>query len=610
MKTDITTLRDSFKAGYEAYEDSRNEAEEVSELYHNRQFTREQLAILESRGQPPETFNVIKMFARMIVGYYSTVVNTVVAAPRHYKDVDSAAVLSATLDKVFELNRFDTEGDKIKLNGILTGLLVSYVDVRETGERDRFNRPLYEVVCHNVPPSQIVLDPESTADDYSDARYLHRFKWMTEERLIAKVGVEKVKELDAYANTLDIDEAEYDYGFTSSFTGSYRVFNNYLVIHTVVEDDDGRRWSVLWSGDVELKRTEITYKDTRWNYRVQRVHDSDKKEYYGIFRDVIASQHALNQAVIKIQLMVNSEKAFVQTNSVEDIDEFTRAFNRVNAVIEVKDLNGIKITQMSREIQDQYIIIDNALTRIQKVLGINESFLGQAMASDSGRKVKLQQNQTIMQLRYLTQRIESFYQSLGWDITGLVKQYYTANQVFNLADPVNGDRWVELNKPMEKHTGSFDELGQPIMTPILLPMFNPADGTLMEDDEGNIILAPVPESGTELAFTRVDIRIEANSYNDEDEKAQLLLESVMSGAIGQVLMQSDPASFLEVASLIIKASKTRYSPNIASILQRVAGKLDPAVAAMIQQGSAGAAPAQGPMSKTLKLPQNTNEGVA
>ena len=62
------------------------------------------------------------------------------------------------------------------------------------------------------------------------------------------------------------------------------------------------------------------------------------------------------------------------------------------------------------------------------MLGINDSFLGMAFASDSGRKVKLQQNATIMSLRYITARMQAFYKSLGEDIVALVKQFYHAGR--------------------------------------------------------------------------------------------------------------------------------------------------------------------------------------
>ena len=67
MKAEIKDIRESFKLGYETFEDSAKEAAAIWDLYHNRQFTLEQLAILANRGQPAETFNVIKLFARMLV---------------------------------------------------------------------------------------------------------------------------------------------------------------------------------------------------------------------------------------------------------------------------------------------------------------------------------------------------------------------------------------------------------------------------------------------------------------------------------------------------------------------------------------------------------------
>lgn len=123
MKTDINTLKDLFKIGYETFESSRIEDKEVVNMYHNRQYNSQQLAILERRGQPPETFNVIKLFARLLVGYYSTVVNTVEVIPTQIDDKLTAMLLNDVVKYTFEQNKFETEGDKIKLDGILSGLM-------------------------------------------------------------------------------------------------------------------------------------------------------------------------------------------------------------------------------------------------------------------------------------------------------------------------------------------------------------------------------------------------------------------------------------------------------------------------------------------------------
>lgn len=144
----------------------------------------------------------------------------------------------------------------------------------------------------------------------------------------------------------------------------------------------------------------------------------------------------------------------------------------------------------------------------------------------------------------------------------------------------------------------------------LLPTKSNLSGDVMEDDEGNILLAPVSEEGTDFEFTEFDVKIESSSYNDEDEKGQLMLESVMSGQIGSMLAQVNPAGFFKVASLAMKTMGTKYSPQMSAILDQTAQQLG-GDHAMQQQASAmaqGQPAQQQPMSQSLKLPQNTNEG--
>lgn len=609
MKTDLQSLQDYFKIGWEAYEDSKAEAQRAKDYFHNRHYTEEELAILSNRGQPPETFNVVKLFARLLLGYYSTVVNTIKVSPRQYTDVLIASLLNDVVDYTFENNQFETEGDKIKLDGILAGLMCAYVNVTNTKEKDQFGRTIKRIEMEHVPESQIVLDPMSTKEDYSDGRFIHRYKWVSEDKL-RKLFKKKQKEIDslpAYDNHLNSADADFELLFKNRFVGKYKMYNNYLLVHTIVEGDDDEWYSVFWVGDVELDRKRVTYKEVKNPYRVHKIHTSEQTEYYGIFREVLESQRAINQALLKIQLMVNSQKAFVQDGAVEDIGTFTDQFNRVNAVIPVKKLSGIKVENLAREVLDQYAIIDKALDRIQRVLGVNDSFLGMAYASDSGRKVKLQQQATILSLRYVSSRFEQFYRLLGWDVVNLVKQYYTANQVLRISDDSVGERWVELNRPAQIWTGQIGPDGQPLMDYVWEEVKDPATGEPMQDDKGNLVIAPVPERETEVAFADVDLSIDTVIYNDEDEKNQLMLETILQGTIGQTLLSANPAGFMRAAALSVRGIKAKRSLDISDILEetanilRPAQPMDPRLANGIYQAP--------PKSMDQKLPQNTNEGA-
>jgi len=613
MKTDLETLKDSFKLGYETFEDSRKEAAKVLDYYHNRQYNTQQKAILENRGQPAETFNVVKLFGRMVQGYYSTVINNIKVDPVQYSDITTASLLNDMVSQTLRTNHFDNTGDEIKLDGVLSGLMVSYIDVQESGTTDYFGRPHRKIILEQVHPEEVVLDPMSNKADYSDARFIHRFKWLTKDQINDLFGdTEKVDLLESHNNHLSIDEAEFASKYNIQFSGHFKVFDNYLIVHTIIKDDEGKSWSIFWSGDVELMRTEVTHKEVKNPYRVQKMHISNKAEYYGMMREVLPTQDAINQALLKIQLMANSQKAIVETSAVEDIDEFTDAFNRVNAVIEVNSLNGVRIENLTREVLDQYTIIDKAFDRIQRVLGINDSFLGMAFASDSGRKVKLQQNSTIVALRYVTGKFEQFYRLLGWDIVNLIKQYYTANQVIRIVDETIGERWIEINRPELQWSGEYNiTTGEPIMVPVMEEILDPATNEPMQAEDGSFIIAPVPTEDTEIAFTNVDITMTATAYNDEDEKNQLMIETMLSGTIGQMLSRANPAGFFNAASMSIKSMKTKHSPEIAVILEQTAQMLSPEMQQAMGQGALPGQQGgnQSPKSSELKLPQNTNEGA-
>ena len=68
MKTDIETLRDSFWLGYDEFMESRVEAEMAWNYYHNRQWTADAVNKLVQRGQPVETFNIVKFSKCLISG--------------------------------------------------------------------------------------------------------------------------------------------------------------------------------------------------------------------------------------------------------------------------------------------------------------------------------------------------------------------------------------------------------------------------------------------------------------------------------------------------------------------------------------------------------------
>lgn len=586
MKVNIETLKDTFKFAYEAFEDSRKESNRILDFYHNRQYDDEQLNVLARRGSPQETFNVIKTFGRMLLGYYSTIVNAIKVVPVQQQDIGTAGILNDIVDYIFRTNNFISEAEKIKLDLILHGLMCSYVDVEEQKRTDEFGRPIFKIKVHHVPIMEIVMDPMSRLDDYSDARFIHRFKWVSKESMIESFGKSAVRGLEPYVNFLGQADTEFTKFFKDRFNGYEKSYDVYLLVHTIIKDDDGDTWEVYWSGDKIIEKKKVTFKEVKSPYRIHKLHtNTNCNEYYGIFREVAESQVAINQALVKIQLLVNTNQVYVEENAIDDVQALTDSINRVNSVIIVKDLQGIRVEKLSKDVADQYVIIDRALDRIQRILSINDSFLGMSYASESGAKVRLQQNASAVALRYLTLPMEQFYRLLGMDIVNLVKQYYTATDAIEVSDENNAAKWLEFNKPLMAPTGAMDpNTGEPIMDYVYEYYRDPASGEIKQDEYGRALLVPMPTTESDIQFTAADIKVDSVAYNDEDERVRLLMEQFLSGPLGQMLSQANPGGYFRAGALAIRETKVKNSDKLATILEETAASLSPDIAAMMQSG--------------------------
>ena len=634
----LLECRDFYKISEEAYKNSIAEGQETIDLYHNRQYTEAQLATIAENGQPAETFNVIKMMSNAMIGYMDTVVSVINIEPRYMGSATTALLLDDVVSFTLDQNDFETFNRKVKLDGLLTGLMVIYEEVVDTGITDKYGRPINEIKLSHIPSWQVRIDPMSHLDDYSDAKGINHFKWLREEELIEAFGEEKIKGLTEYYNFLDGDpQADYDRAYPAGEEqGRYRQHDSYLIVKTVMRYK-GKIWSVIWNDEYILEKKEITSNAVRFPYRITKMSNSDISEYYGPFRDITETQKAINQALLQIQLLVNTSKALVEDNAVEDVEEFRDAFNRVNAVIPVQDLQGIKIEDMSRDVGAQYVLIDQALARIKAVLGINDSFLGQAYASDSGRKVAMQTKSSASQMSPIVERVQFMFKMIGEDLVKLIQQFYQAEQIFRIADPLNSEHYVHINKPIQMPTGALNPDGT-LVTSLVWTEELDKTGAPVMDKDGAIMMTPLTEMDTTIKFSMVDVKVVSTDSSNADERNQLLMETFVNGPAGQILMQTNPAAFLRTLAMMVSEFGTKHSIEIARLLMETAigieqGRIDPRLAmaggdvqaimgnAMGGNNGAGGKPggtmpsqgsttpqvgASGPQSPTLKLP--TGEG--
>ena len=556
----IEKLQDWLRISLDAFESSRLERREIQDLYHNRHYTAGQLSILRQRKQPAETFNIIKSYTRMMTGYLSTVVASIMVKSSNIDKTAQAAIGQDVMDYTLKDNNFLRLRSRLEKDLILNGLLCFRVRGIKTGKKDMFGTDITKVEVKRIPGDEIVTDPMASEDDYSDGRWIHRWKWVPEEELVKLYGKAKVKKLYADQNTENIGGYDLTAKFNGSFVGRYHYYHNYLVIETQYKDTKGNIKYCIWSHNTILEEGDLSHLE-RFEYRPIFLEESENAEVYGVMRELKETQHAINQALIQIQLLVNTNKVYVQEGAVEDFEVFKQQFARVNSMMKVLDINGIKIENLNSDIVAQYQIIDAALDRCQKITGMNDAFLGISGSSASGRQVKLQQNSAVVALRYLTDTIEFAYREMGESILQTAKVYFKANDYLRLTDEQTGDRWTEINKPLtapnmqgQEEVVYYDEFEY-------------------DEETNEVRLIPVIDPDTSLEDLEWELDISTAVYQDTDDVERLTLEAILAGPAGQTLRAVSPGDYLEISGMHVQALKGRNSDKISQIFYRNAKKL-------------------------------------
>ena len=544
----LKRAQDYFKISMDEYETSRVEAKEIREFNHNKHYTIAQLNVLANRQQPAETFNIIKSYKRVLAGYLASTVSEVNVKASHPKYTTKAVVANDIVKYVLKQNKFDMIRTDIQDELILSGLC-GYELIPIFKKVDPLGIPDVDIQVRYIEENELALDPIFNNYDYSDGRFIHTFKWVPNDVLSNYLTPDMIKKLEAQRNT-NIWVNTFDTNNTT-FNGVYTTFNNSLIIKTQLKYKS-KMYELLWCGDILIYKKEIS-KFTIRPFTME--FDKESTEYYGLFREVLESQKAINQALIQIQLMVNTDKVFVMPSALvdNDLENFKRMYDRVNAIIPIKDLNGYKVENMSGDVVAQYNIINSALDRIKQVLNLNDSFLGMAGSSASGRQVKLQQDMSVSALSYLTTKINFIYESLALDILDMAKEYFKANKVLRVTDKLTGDRYVELNKPVTLN--------------------GKVQWKKVEQKEGKLVMIPWVYKDTTLDDLDYEVEVFTANYNSTDDLEKLQLDNIIQGPAGQMLMNTNPASYAKIVSIQTKSMKTRNSEYIAEIFEEIAEKL-------------------------------------
>lgn len=451
---DLETLKKQVAGAMDLLDEARRESGKDQDYYDDKQWTDDEIRILEGRNQPALVFNHIKPAINAIVGIKERGRVDPKAWGRTPKDQKSSEIATDSLRYVDDKARFASTKREALRSFLIWGIVVGMVEVDE----DR------ELTMKAHLPEEYYYDPYSRQHDFSDVRYDGIAKWMDEDAI----------------TELYPDQAQQ---ITASIDSSVSVSETY-------KDRPNRAWSWadkkkrrvmvfehyhLWKGSwcktvfvsgVILEHGPSAYKDSRGRPKKCTVAHSAyidrENRRYGVIRSMRGPQDAINKARSKAVHLLNVRPIRVDPG-VMDQDEVRAEGAKPDGVYMARK-DQVELLNTHTQFMPAHLELLRDAKDEMRRQSPTPGIVGRQNASQSGIAIQREQEAGLAEqvpvLAGFDDWVLRMYRS-AWEG---IKQFWDAPKFIRVTDDENAPRFMIMNArdPMTGQPFVDPETGQPM----------------------------------------------------------------------------------------------------------------------------------------------------
>lgn len=464
------------------------------DFYDHIQFSEDELAILEERGQAPLVFNLIHTTVNWVLGSQRRAPSDFRILSRRKDGIEAAERKTELIKHVNDANHYLHEESMAFASAVKAG--VGWLETAQAGEDDPA-----KVLVRSENWRSMLWDSTAIRYDLEDARYLFRTKWMdvdvvasmwrhrkgTIERSMSRAssgifmlddmgdepmdsvefehfnalsrgtrGVataerQRIRVIEAWFKRVVPDAATMKGGqfngelFDPWSPGHVRDINEgaaFLstrprqVMHCAIMSEFGL---------LDIRRT--PYRHNRypftpiWGYR--RARDMMP---YGLIRGIRDIQRDLNRRAAKALHHLSTTRVTVQQGAVPDIETLRSEAARPDAVIEYINGQPAPIIQSDTNIASAHVdLMGRDAEMIQSVAGVTDENMGRRTNATSGIAIERRQNQGQLATSLFFDNLGESRRRHGAKVIVNIETFYTAQDEFRITDSRGNPDWRQIN---------------------------------------------------------------------------------------------------------------------------------------------------------------------
>jgi hypothetical protein len=440
---------------FEEAERSSQDARTASEMYRAyvncEQWTSTEIDVLNSRGQPPITFNYCRRKVDLLCGLERKARTDPKAFPRTPAEDERADAATQCLRYIADDNDFQPLRSQVFNEMLVEGFGGVEVGLEDDGKGG------CNVTLTQVPWDRIWYDPHSRQDDFLDARYKGIVIWMDRDQLYDTYpdAGDVVEDSFAYSG---MDATQYaDRPTTMVWTDTQRTRVRVVQCHW---SERGTWWSATYTraGYLAEPRRSM-FKDRHGKSACPLILQSSYTDLdntrYGMIRDLISPQDMINKAYSKALHQMSVHQVIAEKGAVADVDKARREVAKPDGYVEIMPGLKFEIQDGANNASGQMALLAHATQEMQ-LSGPNAAMSGTDPRELSGRAILAQQAGGATQNEPLADGLRMWARRVYEMCWMAAREYWTAGKWVRVTDALQDTRWVGINRQVTL----MDELAQ------------------------------------------------------------------------------------------------------------------------------------------------------
>ena len=440
----------------------RDESEEADRYYHADQWTSDEVATQNERGQPVVTYNRTQRKIDGIVGLVERLRQDPKAYPRTPKHEDGAEIATNVLNYALDRSRWKDISPSIARDAALGPLGGVELELVPGDEGDP------DLRLHPISRRRMFYDPRAKRDDFSDARYMGFSDWLDLD-VVQGMFPDRAAELKDIATGGDAGAWYAEQGRPARQSNERSIW---LVEHWYVRRGLWR--FAFYAGTLKLDEGISPYPDPFGEGRngprfimfsANVDHDGDR---YGFHRNLKGPQDEINHRRAKGMHLLHSRQMTVK-GAIDDAtrDTLRAEGHKPDGVLDVPSGAEVAFADNSAQAKGNLEMMLEAKNEIEN-FGPNPALIGQGIEAKSGRAIALLQQAGIAELGPFLIAYRAFKTRVYRTVWAAIQEHWKGERWVRVTDDEGLTQFLSVNSLTNPDgTPRLDEYGRPVIANVL-----------------------------------------------------------------------------------------------------------------------------------------------